>query len=281
MAMKWAAVALFVAACPKLAPTSSGDDAAVLGFSKHGGPVTRRSLKELKARFPVERWTAFDPYYQRPKTWLALPIAPVLEDAFPGEDLKAVDFVLTASDGYTVPISGARLLEGGAYLAFADADGPWQPIGPKGAWPGPWYLVWRGEAQQDLTTYPRPWALARIAIERFEDVYPKVVPPKGEGPADDGVQRGFRLFRTLCFKCHAINRQGGSVGPELNVPRNITEYRDEAFLRAWIRNPFSFRVSVMPPSPQLSEEELDALLAYLRAMAAVKVPVAAPAAHGG
>ncbi|MEW5737936.1 MAG: c-type cytochrome [Myxococcota bacterium] len=273
--MRWLGLVVLLAACPKQLPPSAGDDAAVLSFSKHGGTVTTRTLAELKARFPVETWTAFDPYYQRPKTWRALPLEPVLKDVFPGEALADVDFVLTASDGYTVPISGARLLEGGAYLAFADADGAWQPIGAKGAWPGPWYLVWKGDSQQDLTTHPRPWALARISIERFEDVFPKVVPPSG----DEAVQRGFQLFRGLCLKCHALNRQGGTVGPELNVPKNVTEYRDEAFLRAWIRNPFTYRVSVMPPSPQLSEGDLDALLAYLRAMASVKVPVEAPAGH--
>jgi mono/diheme cytochrome c family protein len=269
-----AVLVLLLAACVKsVAP--AGDDSAVLTFAKHGAVVGARTLGELKTRVPEETWTAFDPYYQRPKTWRALPLAPVLKDAFPGEALESVDFVLTASDGYTVPVSGARLMEAGAYLAFADGDGTWQPIGAKGANPGPWYLVWRGEAQQDLTTHPRPWALARIAIERFEDVFPKVVPP----PGDAQVQRGFTLFRGLCLKCHAINRQGGTVGPELNVPKNITEYRDDAFLRAWIREPFAFRISVMPPSPQLSDADLDALLAYLRAMATVKVPVSAPAAH--
>jgi len=267
-------LALALSACVK-SVSPAGDDAAVLSFAKHGVVVGARTLGELKARVPEETWTAFDPYYQRPKTWRALPLLPVLKDAFPGEDLLAADFVLTATDGYTVPVSGARLAEAGAYLAFADAEGPWQPIGAKGANPGPWYLVWRGEAQQDLTTHPRPWALARIAIERFEDAFPKVVPPAG----DAQVQQGFALFRGLCLKCHALNRQGGTVGPELNVPKNVTEYRDEAFLRAWIRDPFTYRVSVMPPSPQLSEADLDALLAYLRAMAAVKVRVDEPASH--
>jgi mono/diheme cytochrome c family protein len=265
---------LLLAGCVR-GVTPAGDDAATLGFSVRGGAPSTKTLAELKAVAPVETVTAFDPYYQRPKTWRALPLDAVLKAAFPGEPLDRVDFVLTAADGYTVPVSGARLMEGGAYLAFADADGPWQPIGAKGAWPGPWYLVWTGEAQQNPVTHPRPWALARIAIARFEDVFPKVVPPVG----DALVQRGFELFRNRCLSCHAVNQQGGTVGPELNVPKNVTEYRDEAFLRAWIRNPFAFRVSVMPPSPDLSDGELDALLAYLRAMATAKVPVAFSAGH--
>jgi mono/diheme cytochrome c family protein len=134
--------------------------------------------------------------------------------------------------------------------------------------------VWKGETQGDLSTHPRPWALDSIAIEPFEAVFPLVVPHS----KDPKVQQGFTIFRQQCVKCHAINQQGGRVGPELNVPKNVTEYRDETFLRAWIRNPFSFRVSVMPPSPQLSEDELGSLLAYLASMKDQKIDVA-PGAH--
>jgi mono/diheme cytochrome c family protein len=199
----------------------------------------------------------------------------VLQRVFAGVELTQVEFVLRASDGYTVPLSGSRLLESGAYLAFADAAGPWEPIGAMKADPAPFYLVWRGEAQQDLATHPRPWSLASIAVEPFERVFPKVVPPAGAGAP---VQRGFALFREQCVRCHAINQQGGRVGPELNVPRNITEYRDEAFLRAWLADPSSFRLSAMPAFAGLPREDVDALLAYLRAMAGAKVEVG-PVAH--
>ena len=199
----------------------------------------------------------------------------MLRLAFPEGDLRSKEFTLRASDGYTVPVSGSRLLEGGAALAFADADGAWEPIGAQHANPGPWYLVWKGTTQTDLTTHPRPWALASIAIEPFEAVFPLVVPKT----KDPKVMQGFALFRQQCLKCHAINQQGGHVGPELNVPQNVTEYRDEAFLRAWIKNPFTFRVSVMPASPQFSEADLTALLAYLAAMKDTKIPISPPGEH--
>ncbi len=252
-----------------------GDDSAALHFSEHGADVATLRLSELRARVPAERVTAFDPYYQRTKSWHALPLAPVLALAFPGRPLAALEFTLRASDGYTVPVSGARLLEAGGYLAFADVDGPWEPIGAKRAHPGPWYVVWKDAAQQDLSTHPRPWALAAIAVEPFEAVFPRVVPPT----AEPQVARGFSLFRQRCLSCHAINQQGGRVGPELNVPRNITEYRDEAFLRAWIADPQAFRVSAMPPSPQLTEDDVTALLAYLGAMKQAKHIVAAGGGH--
>ena len=256
-------------------PPSPGQHSATLSFTEDGFDRGRFSLAQLQQRVPEENVSGFDPYYQRPKRWRALPLEPVLRMAFPKGELSRKEFTLRASDGYTVLVSGARLLEGGAYLAFADAEGAWEPIGPKKADPAPWYLVWKGEAQVDPTTHPRPWALASIAIEPFETVFPLVVPRS----KDAQVLQGFEVFRAQCLKCHTINQQGGHVGPELNVPKNVTEYRDEEFLRAWIRNPFDFRISVMPPSPHLSEAELDALLAYLASMKDSKIDVTAMGGH--
>jgi mono/diheme cytochrome c family protein len=253
------------------ARVSGGDPSASLEFSRDGVKLGSATVAQLQQATPVVTFTAFDAYYQRPKTWRALDLGAVLAHQFPGVVLTQVEFVLRARDGYTVPISGARLLEGGAYLAFADADGPWEPIGAMKADPAPFYVVWRGDAQQDLATHPRPWALASVAIEPFERVFPKVVPP---GTPSAQVSRGFALFREQCVRCHAINQEGGRVGPELNVPRNITEYRDEAFLRAWLANPSSFRVSAMPSFAWLPPADVDAVLAYLQAMAHAKVDVA-------
>lgn len=251
--MKRAAMLLmFCVACTR-AP-SVGDNNAALTVGEKSF-----TLGELKKLVSTETVRGFDPYYQREKTFQALPLEPILKLAYPGTDFTKSEFLLRASDGYTVPINGARLLEG-AYLAYADADGAWEPIGAKQANPGPWYLVWKGKP--DLTTHPRPWALASVRIEAFEKVFPKLVPPTG----DARVQHGYQLFKEHCVKCHALNQEGGRVGPELNVPMNVTEYRDEKFLRAWIRNPGTYRISVMPPSPELSDDDLTALLAYLAAM---------------
>lgn len=247
------------------------DDTASLRFFENQVDRGTFTLGQLRARVPEETVSGFDPYYQRPKRWKALPLEPVLRLAFPRAELKALQFTLRASDGYTVPISGAKLLEGGALLAFADAEGPWQPIGARMANPGPWYLIWKGET--DLASHPRPWALSSISIEPFEAVFPLTVPRSQEAR----VQRGFELFRSHCITCHSINLQGGRVGPELNVPKNVTEYRDQAFLRAWISNPFTFRVSAMPASPHLGEEELTALLEYLKAMKETKRELEGPA----
>jgi len=214
--------------------------------------------------------TNLDPYYQRTKSYRALPLEGVLREGFAGAvegSLATRLLVLRARDGYTVPIAGSRLLEGGAYVAVRDVDAPrWQPIGPQQAPPGPAYLVWQRPDQTNLETHPRPWQLAAIEVARFEDAFPHTA-PTGEDPSGP-AWRGYRLFGDQCIRCHAINRAGGRVGPELNVPQNITAYRPEAQIRAYIRNPLSFRYGNMPAHPHLTDAHLDALVAYLRAMAA-------------
>jgi mono/diheme cytochrome c family protein len=241
---------------------------ASLDFAIDGKPLRSLRQGELTAAIGTETWTAYDPYYNKPKTFRALPLRPVLERGFEGAavDLEASFFVLRAKDGYTVPIDGKRLLEQGGYIAIDDVDvaGGWQPIGPGQVDPAPFYLVWRKDEQRDLTTHPRPWQLVAIEITRFEATFPKTV-PTGE-PAGSPAMAGFAIFREQCIRCHAINQQGGRVGPDLNVPRSIVEYRPADQIRAYIRDPLSFRYGNMPAHKHLSDADLDGLVAYLEAM---------------
>jgi cytochrome c1 len=61
------------------------------------------------------------------------------------------------------------------------------------------------------------------------------------------------------------------VGPDLNVPRSIVEYRPEGQIKAFVRNPQSFRYTTMPAHEHLADEELDHLVAYFRYMSRHKV----------
>ena len=92
----------------------------------------------------------------------------------------------------------------------------------------------------------------------------------GTAPADSPARQGFSIFQRECVSCHAINGEGGKVGPELNVPRSIVEYRPVEQIRAYVKNPQSFRYTTMPPHPHLTDADLDALVAYFRAMSALK-----------
>lgn len=263
-----------LAACRQSRATS---DDRELAFLRDGEPLRRLRIEQLGTPKPV---TAWDPYYGRQKTFLAVPLAPVLRQGFAGLALTGEDILLRAKDGYTVPIAAERLLADGGYLALADLSVPaataasaataataaatWEPIGPQRADPRPFYLFWAGADQGQLETHPRPWQLVAIELSRFERRFPHVAP---HGlPDSDPAWRGLRVFAAECIRCHAINREGGRVGPDLNVPQSIVEYRPEDQIRAYIVDPGRYRYSNMPAHPHLDGADLDALLAYFVAM---------------
>lgn len=262
-------LAVLMVACARRAEGPASPEATLL-FRVDGRTVRTLTLDALARAAPLREVSCWDPYYQRAKRFAAVPMEDVIAAGMGSlEGLRQRSFMLRARDGYTVPIDGARLLEGGAHLAVRDLDVPaWSPIGPQRANPSPAYLVWSGAAQTDLTTHPRPWQLAAIEVARFEDVFPHTA-PAGE-PAQSPARVGYGVFARECVRCHAVNREGGRVGPDLNVPQSVVEYRSDAWLRAYIRDPRTFRYGNMPAHPHLREHELDGLLAYFHAMQARK-----------
>ncbi len=242
---------------------------AELRFVADGRQTARFTAAELSARLGLQTVSAYDPYYRRRKSFRAMPLAALLQLGFADRPLTAETLVLRARDGYAVPMSGPQLLEPGGFLAVADAERrTWEPIGEQKADPGPFYLIWGSDAQSDLERHPRPWQLESIELADPTALYPHTVPTGTAG--DSAAMRGFRSFFGECIRCHAINREGGRIGPELNVPQSIVEYRPAAQVRAYVRNPQTFRYSQMPAHPQLTDADLDDLIEYFRAMAVRK-----------
>jgi mono/diheme cytochrome c family protein len=260
------AAALFAAAPAAAAPAS-------LRFERDGRVVREIPLAELRERcHPTRIAVESDPYYGGRKAYLACPLEQVLLLGFgvAPRALGGANVFFRAADGYVKPASAELLAEPGGYVAFADAEragGPdagFEPIDRRQVDPGPFYLVWTGAAQADAHRYPWPYQLVAIEIAPFEARYPHTA-PAGE-PPDSAAWRGFAIFRRECVACHAINGEGGTVGPELNLPRSIVEYRPAEQIAAFVRDPQSFRYTSMPANPHLSDADLDALLAYFRAM---------------
>lgn len=251
---------------------AAADYATELHFVRNGAPVRTVDLTTLKANCQVQTVTIDDPYYQRRKSFLACPIADVLRLGFgqPADALATQNFLLRARDGYAKPASGAHLAEPGGFLAFADADrahgddAGWELIDRKQVDPGPFYMVWQDPQKNDPSSYPWPYQLNSIEITALESAYPHIVPQGAT--TDSPTYAGYLTFRSQCIACHAINREGGTVGPELNVPRSIVEYRPADQIKAYVRNPLAFRYTSMPPHPQLSDGQLDELIAYFTAM---------------
>lgn len=249
-------------ACSR-APSYEGS----LAFKRDGKLVKTLPLSELAQLPGAGVIESSDPYYGAHKHFRAFPIVAALEAGYGDTPTKLREgtYVLVALDGYRVPIEAARLLDGAAYVAVDDVDVPgFAPIGPRKSSPLPAYLIWKGD-KPNLETHPRPWQLASIERVSAATLYPHTRPRQ----LDEGtpVARGFHLFRERCIHCHAINREGGSVGPELNVPQSIVAYRPEPQIRAYIQNPLTFRYGAMPANPDLSEADLDGLIAYFHAMA--------------
>lgn len=251
---------------------AAADYPRTLRFVRDGAPPRVLSADVLARECGAVTVELDDPYYGTHKRFRACPLATVLRLGF-GEPVGAFageTVFFRARDGYAKPAPAELLAEAGGFVAFADADHArgdepgWQPIDRKQVDPGPFYVVWTGAGQQDTHRYPWPYQLAEIEVAPIERLYPHIA-PTGTAP-DSPAQAGYAIFRSQCIACHAVNGEGGTVGPELNVPRSIVEYRPAEQIKAYVRDPLSFRYTSMPPHPGLSDRQLDDLVAYFTAM---------------
>ena len=160
-----------------------------------------------------------------------------------------------------------------AFLAVEPPDAPWPKLKGKDASAGPFYVVWLNPARGRIGNELWPYQVASFEnalapLRRWPQLdLPRTLPAHGP------PRRGLTGFIENCLPCHKMNGGGEStVGPDLNLPMNPTEYFQPAALRAFIRDPDSVRVW---PERQmtgfdreaLSEEDLDDLIAYLAAIA--------------
>jgi len=239
----------------------------------HPGNTKTWTLAQLQQLAAVQQVSLDDPSYQQRKTYRGMDFHQLLaKTGFP--QLHADDtLVLTASDGYAPTLSVQLLQQQRALLVFAEAgqaDFSFTPLqqGKGMLSPAPFYLVWP-DAGNTAAQYPWPYQLVKIELIRFADRYNQVIPA---ATASAQAQQGFALFKQNCLKCHSINLQGGVLGPELNAPKNVTEYWQLHDLKAFIRNPASYRYqSKMPAFSHLSDSDIDAVLVYLTQMKQQKI----------
>ncbi len=77
------------------------------------------------------------------------------------------------------------------------------------------------------------------------------------------VASGEALFQARCISCHGQGGRGSSVGPDISKAGSL---REAAWLTRWLKNPESVQPGAKMPPLGLTDQEIEALVAYLKAL---------------
>ncbi len=134
--------------------------------------------------------------------------------------------------------------------------------------PAPYYLVWPKKGL-DEWRYPWPFQLVSISLQPAKAYYGVAAPAPNN---DAQLDNSFVLFSRYCIRCHSVNLSGGKVGPELNIPKNITEYFKEQELPKFILNATAYRAGTKMPNFEgtITVYDVDAIVSYLKQMKSEK-----------
>ncbi|WP_266171822.1 cytochrome c [Dyella subtropica] len=240
-----------------------------------GGGLTTLDSAQLAARKDARTITiADDVSYKGTMRYRAVPLKQLLPGIDLGDHLQFV-----ADDGFVAEIPATLILNtrgAEAWLAVEEPTQPWPAMPGKAVSAGPFYVVWTHPEAAKVG--PEQWPYQLMTIREQQDVvvrFPAIAPDLTL-PAESPIRHGFDVFQRNCFACHTLNGEGDArLGPDLNVPHNPTEYLRADLLRVYVRDPQSLRHWPQAKMPGfdvsvLSEEDLDALLAYLHHMAGRK-----------
>lgn len=247
--------------------SSSAEEDPSLKFLKSGELVKELRLSELKAKLKTPKIEFYDPHYKKDKKYEGFTLQDVLQLGF-GDEWKSSDFTdvaFEALDGYMSVAKISEVSEPGGYVVFKDLEyKDWETVSIREANPGPFYIVWTGKDQTTANEYPWPWQLSSIDLIKFEDQYPAAFPK--DALTDSAAYKGYEIFKGRCVRCHAMNKQGGKIGPDLNAPQSIISYRSENIIKEFIKNSSKYRYTLMPDHLDLSDQDLDNLISYFNYM---------------
>lgn len=264
------ACALAVIVAPSLGHAAE----PTLTFIHDGETLSLTTLQLLARPDAVEITVPDDVAYGGPMTYRAVPVLPLLTEAklSPDEtiDVKALDGFIAHLPAGVFDKKGPDAAK--AFVAIEPPGAPWPKIKGKSKSAGPFYVVWLNAKASGIAS--EFWVYQVASFENALD--PLVRWPQmdlaASVPKSDPARRGLTVFIENCLPCHKMNGGGEStVGPDLNLPMNPTEYFQPAALKTFIRDPESVRSW---PDRQMtgfeveaiSDEDLDDLIAYLTAM---------------
>ena len=235
------------------------------------------SQSQLLSRHDLKTIAINDSDYKKRLThFKAIPI-PSLFKGIAIPDDAVVQF--NSTDGFSATLEKTRLFStdpkaSTAFLAIEDPKNPWPHLAGKNASAGPFYLVWKNPGASSIGPEEWPYQIASFKIlSDLRSVFPKIYPAADAAP---DVQNGFKSFQRNCFACHKMNGNGaGSIGPDLNLPLNPTEYFEPKALESLIRDPAGVRnwprrTMAGFSKAAIPDAELSDLIAYLRYMSTRK-----------
>ena len=209
-----------------------------------------------------------DPVYHKAKKYKAVNALVLIKNEMDltKVDLKNTKIVFECIDGYKPEMPLELFLNAKPYLAFEDIDAPkgskWEPIIKNGNEmnAAPFYIVYPSVSEED-SRYKWPYNLVKIYLEPLNQSTKELFLVNNKA-----LESGYTLFTDKCIICHAINGIGGTMGPELNFPKSVTEYWKENELIDYIVNPASFRNKVKMPAPGISKQQSQEIVDYLKYM---------------
>lgn len=262
-----------------LALPASADDLALTVVDAKGDSRSFARADLLKHPDARTVTVTGDPAYGSASPgYRAIPLARLLAGmATAGADI----LVATATDGFVAQLPAAKALSADpagavAWLAVEDPAKPWPKLKGKQVGAGPYYVVWTNPQRGGIGPEAWPYQTARLELkESVAKRYPAILVAETL-PADAPARRGQALFIDNCFACHKMNGAGeATIGPDLNLPMNPTEYFQPAVLPRYLRDPASVRHWADQKMPAIAPEtmsdaDLAAIVAYLGHMAGRK-----------
>jgi mono/diheme cytochrome c family protein len=208
----------------------------------------------------------YDQFFKTSKRYRGYSLNTIIDSAIKSGhfDTAGAVIIFECADGYKPVMDLAKIYRGAkGYLVFKDLE-----KGLVGNWPdslnkmfSPFYLVWDNVEKEDHS-FTWPYGLIGLRLMPGNLEYKTIYPYK-----DSTLVKGFNAFKQNCFKCHSINKVGGTMGPEFNLPKNITEYWKEEDIIAFVKNPSSYRYnSHMPGITNVSDADLHEIVNYIRSM---------------